>query len=285
MSENAVPSHRLVRAQAVASHLASLSQVRAVAIAGSQTAGLSDARSDLDLYVYSDAPIPVEVRRRIAQEFADPSARIEIDNPFWGPEDTWIDRASGLSVELIFWSPEWIEEQVERPLARHQAWMGYTTSFWYTVWNSQSLYDRDGWFARLKQRAESPYPEPLRRAIVAWNYPVLREVKSSYRQQIELAILRRDRISINHRITALLASYFDILFAVNRVPNPGEKRLIIQTRRLCTKLPEHWETQLDALLCGVAADWEQQRTLDHVDALLDALDELLRAEGLIALPG
>jgi len=280
-----LPSDRLERAQAVAARLARCPEVSAVAIAGSQTAGLSDARSDLDLYVYGDTPIPVEVRRQIAQEFSAPGARIEIDLPFWGPEDGWKDRVSGLSVELIFWSRSWIEEQIERSLGRHEAGMGYSTSLWYTVWNSQVLYDREGWFARLQQRAASPYPDALRRAIVALNYPVLRAVKSSYRQQIELAILRHDRISINHRLTALLVSYFDILFAVNRVPNPGEKRLVAQVKRLCPRQPEGWETHIEALLSGIGEAWEQQRTLDHVDALLDGLDELLRAEGLLPPAG
>jgi hypothetical protein len=280
-----VPADRLARVQAIAARFADLPPVSAVALAGSLAAGLSDEQSDLDLYIYADAPIPVEIRRGIAQEFAgEHRASIEIDKPFWGPEDAWIDSASGLGVDLIYWSPEWIEEQVDRVLVRHQAGMGYTTSFWYTVLHSQPVVDRDGWFARLKQRANQPYPEPLRRAILRLNYPVLRQIGSSYRHQIALALLRRDRISINHRITALLASYFDILFAANRTPNPGEKRLTAQAKRLCPTLPDHMEEQLDALLCSVADPWDRSATLAHVDALLDALDTLLNAEGLLPPP-
>jgi hypothetical protein len=280
---SSIPAGRLSRVQAIAAPFASLPQVRAVALAGSLAAGLADEQSDLDLYIYGDAPIPVEIRRGIAQDFAGAhSASIEIDKPFWGPEDAWIDSASGLGVDLIYWSPEWIEEQVDRVLVRHGAWVGYTTSFWYTVLHSRPVYDRDGWFARLKQCADQPYPEPLRRAIVRLNYPVLRQIGSSYRHQIALAILRRDRISINHRITALLASYFDILFAVNRAPNPGEKRLIAQAKRLCSTLPDHMEEQIDALLCSPADPWDRQTTLASIDALLDALDDLLDAEGLLS---
>jgi hypothetical protein len=283
---SSVPADRLVRVQAIAARFADLPQIVAVALAGSLAAGLSDDQSDLDLYIYAGAPVPVEIRWGIAQDFAgEHSARVEIDKPFWGPEDAWIDSASGLGVDLIYWSPEWIEEQVDRGLVRHQAGMGYTTSFWYTVLHSQPVYDRDGWFARLKQRADQPYPEPLRQAIVSLNYPVLRQIGSSYRHQIALAVLRHDRISVNHRITALLASYFDILFAANRVPHPGEKRLIAQAKRLCSTLPDRMEEQLDALLCSLADPWDRHTTLACVDALLDGLDALLRAEGLIPLPG
>lgn len=283
---SSIPADRFARVQAIAARLGSLPQVRAVALAGSLAAGLADDQSDLDLYIYADAPIPVEIRRDIAQDFAgEHSASVEIDKPFWGPEDAWIDSASGLGVDLIYWSPEWIEEQVDRVLVRHGARIGYTTSFWYTVLHSLPVYDRDGWFARLKRRADQPYPEPLRRAIVSLNYPVLRQIGSSYRHQIALAILRRDRVSVHHRITVLLASYFDILFAANRVPHPGEKRLIAQAKRLCAILPDHMEEQLDALLCSVADPWDRQTTLACIDALLDALDALLHAEGLIPLPG
>jgi predicted nucleotidyltransferase len=271
----------LARAEAVAARFARLPQVRAVALAGSLVADLADEHSDLDLYIYADTPIDPDVRRVIAAEFAGQNdASVEIDKPFWGSEDAWIDHVSGLGVDLIYWSPAWIEEQISRTLDKYQAWMGYTTSFWYTVLHSQAVYDRDGWFANLKQRVEQPYPAPLRDAIVALNYPVLRRIGSSYRHQIELAILRRDRISVHHRVTALLASYFDIVFAVNCVPHPGEKRLVVQAERLCSTLPDNMAEQIERLLIGLGAEWSAQHTLDHVDALLDALDAFVAEAGM-----
>ncbi|PPS45699.1 hypothetical protein [Chroococcidiopsis sp. TS-821] len=77
----------------------------------------------------------------------------------------------------------------------------------------------------------------LRRAIVAKNSPILRQHISAYMHQIESAISPSDFVSINHRIAALVASYFDIIFAVNYQPHPKEKRLVQFGKSLCKKLP------------------------------------------------
>src|SRR5258705_11487213 len=108
-----------------------------------------------------------------------------------------------------------MQDQLDRVLVRHQASMGYTTCFWHTIRMSQVLFDRSHWFARLQQQAAQPYPEPLVKAIIAANYPVLRQIAPSYVHQIEKAASRGDLVSLNHRTAALLASYFDILFAIN----------------------------------------------------------------------
>ena len=115
------------------------------------------------------------------------------------------------------------------------------------------LFDRAGWFHQLQQWANQPYPEPLRRAVTAKNYPILRSSQSSYLYQIERAIERRDLVSINHRVAALLASYFDVLFALNRVPHPGEKRLIQLARRVCPKAPHDMPAQVEAVIRAIPA--------------------------------
>lgn len=71
--------------------------------------------------------------------------------------------------------------------------------------------------------ADGTTPEPLRRNIIAHNHPVLRRIITSYFHQIEAAVHRQDVVSIHHRLAALVASYFDVLFALNRVLHPGEK--------------------------------------------------------------
>ncbi|MFY0575419.1 hypothetical protein ACN28S_14555 [Cystobacter fuscus] len=143
------------------------------------------------------------------------------------------------------------------------------------------LFDRTGWLTRLQQQARVPYPEPLRRAIVEKNHPVLRRKLASYLEQIELALQRADLVSVQHRVTAVLASYFDILFAVNRVPHPGEKRLLAHVKRICPKRPPELEAQVEAVIRSVGLP--ARDLLPNLHALLDGLDALLESEGL--LPG
>jgi hypothetical protein len=167
---------------------------------------------------------------------------------------------------------------LDRVLVRHGAGNGYSTSHWYTFRNSLCLYDKTGWFAAFQARSRSPYPEELRQAIIKRNYPVLRKIRCSYRGQVQKAVLRKDPVSVNHRVTELLASYFDVLFALNRVLHPGETRLLELASERCPKLPPDMQGQVRAVLQGLAAP--DQALLGHIDVLIDSLDRLLLEEGL-----
>jgi hypothetical protein len=127
------------------------------------------------------------------------------------------------------------------------------------VLHSEALYDPHGWYRQLQARARVPYPEALERAIVAKNWPILRKNQSAYRKQIELAFARGDAVSVQHRTTAVLASYFDIWFALARLPHPGEKRLL---ERLPEAEAERVRAVLEAPPCQL---------LSRLDKLLDAL--------------
>ncbi|MCJ7551444.1 MAG: nucleotidyltransferase domain-containing protein [Anaerolineae bacterium] len=250
-------------------------QVESVALGGSMASGTAGPGSDVDLYVYLTAELPVSARAEIAQQTA---SYAEVDNRFWEFGDEWLDTASGIHVDVTFRSLDWVASEIDRVLQRYEASVGYSTCIWHNVRSSIALFDRDGWYGRLQQKAGRPYPEELRRAIVAKNHPILRETVSSYRYQISGAVQRDDPVSVNHRVAALLASYFDILFAINRVPNPGEKRLIELAASQCSIIPSAMADQVLALVAAVPCG---DVVLTCLDVLVDDLDAALRAEGLI----
>jgi len=259
-------SESVTVAERVAREFASLPQVEAVALSGSRVSEFRDENSDVDLYVYATADIPLDVRVAIAG--GAPGA--EIGNATWEPGDEWIDAETGVAVDVMYRHMRWIEEQLDRVLVQHEASVGYSTCFWFNVLHSQALFDRAGWFAGLQRRAEQPYPAELRRAIIAKNYPLLRHNQSSYLRQIELAVKRNDPVSVNHRVAALLASYFDVLFAVNEQQHPGEKRLLRHAAGLA-KVPREMERQVQEVVAAVGGG----EVLARINELIDGLDELL----------
>jgi hypothetical protein len=263
--------------ESIAEGLGVLPGVVAVALGGSVPSGVADTCSDIDLYVYAPEPPPLEARRALVEPIA---ATCELDNQAFGTGDEWVDAATGLRIDVMHWGPAWIEEQLARVLDEHRASAGYSTAFWRTVLHSKPLVDPTGWFATLKRKANRPYPEPLRRAIISLNLPLLRGAQSSFLHQIACAIDRDDALSVNHRTAALLASYVDILFALNRVPHPGEKRQIEIARQECDRLPPDLDADLAALIAAVPPPWRDGRLLAAANRLIEGLETLVPIEAV-----
>jgi predicted nucleotidyltransferase len=265
------PDPALELAGTLARAYAELPGVEGVALGGSRATGAADAASDVDLYVYARGEVPLDRRAAVARAHAE---RPELDHRAFEPGDEWVERGSLLHADVMFRSTRFIEEALERVLVSHEARVGYTTCLWHNVRTSVPLFDRSGWLAALKARAAVPYPEGLRRAIVAKNLPLLRRNLSSFRHQIERAAARGDAVAVNHRIAAFLASAFDVVFALNRVPHPGEKRLLEAVLRDCPVRPFGFEEDVGDLAAGGpdAAATAESLALD--------LEEIAEAEGL-----
>ena len=266
--------------QQLADLFASHTQVEAVALAGSRgnESSRTDSASDIDLYVYTRGNIPLEARQSIVEQSGGAS-RSDLNLNYWGPGDEWINEPTGIEVDIVYFDAAWMEEQITRIVEQHQASMGYTTCFWHTIRQSNIFFDPNNWLATLQQKCQIEYPETLRRNIIALNHPVLRGIIPSYAFQIEKAAKRRDLVSINHRLAALLASYFDILFALNRQLHPGEKRLVEFAVNHCKQIPANMEADIASILQFTEADIPDLPT--RVTHLLDQLDQLLVTEGLI----
>jgi hypothetical protein len=250
-------------------------EVIALVQSGSRTAGNADAISDLDLYLYVSQEVPLERRRALINGLSDVA---EIDNHFWETSDEWIDRLTGVSVDMMYRSPEWIEKEIACVMDLHQASIGYTTCLLHNVLTSKPLIDRSGWFAQLQRRAARPYPEELAHAIVKKNHPLLRDARGAFGGQILRAARRADIVSVHHRTAAFLASYFDVLFALNRAPHPGEKRLVA----LATRLPQVPTTLAEdvssLVVSGIHCNDEELRSA--IDKLVVDLDSLLSKSDL-----
>lgn len=270
------PENISTAVQRLADRYAAISLVETVALSGSRTTPYAGPESDIDLYIYSRSPLPLGLRMEVARSHA---SRAEIDNQFWEPGDEWIEDPTGIHIDVMFRTQRWIEGQMERILERHEASVGYSTCLWHNVLTSRVLFDRSGWFIALQAKARQPYPWRLKGAIISKNYPILRDTLSSYRHQLETAIGRGDVVSVNHRVAAFSASMVDILFAVNELPHPGEKRLLEILEAHCKKLPRKFREDLSSLLRATGDDHGSLLTI--LDLLVDRLDELLRSEGLL----
>lgn len=261
--------------KAIVSRFAALEEVEGILLAGSLTTNTQDEYSDIDLYVYENAEIPLDKRDKISKEF---TSYIELNNQFWETEDDGILKDLNMGLEIIYRDFDWIKDALERVLDKHQGSVGYSTCFWSNYAASKILYDKNGKFKALQEKYNVPYPKELKRNIIDKNYPLLRKSMSSYYEQIEKALKRNDLISINHRVGALLASYFDILFAVNEMPHPGEKKLMKIIKSKCSLLPNSLEEDIQSILEKSATG--KKDILDFIDSLVDNLDILLKKQGL-----
>jgi hypothetical protein len=264
-------------ARQVSGLFASLPQVEAVALGGSRanSKASTDSASDIDVYVYTRAAVPLVTRHEIVERLGG-ATRADLGLEYWGPGDEWFHAPTGIEIDIVYFDATWMEEQLTRVSEQHQASMGYSTCFWHTVRQSIVLHDPNGWFAVLQHNARAEYPEALRQNIISLNQPVLRQIIPSYAFQIEKAAKRGDLVSVNHRLAALLASYFDILFAFNRQLHPGEKRMLEFALQNCAALPENFEADLTAVLRAAGADLPALPRL--VDTLLNHLELLIASE-------
>jgi hypothetical protein len=251
-----------------------LTSVRAVALGGSSF-GKNDSKSDIDIYVITKSDIPLRTREAIAKDTC--AENINLDLHYWDRGDQWIDGTTGIEVDIIYWDPSWMEDQVNKSFTQNIPSLGYSTCTCHTIKNFSILYDSNGWLRELINFCRQPYPEDLRNNIIHYNYPVLRDVIPAYLHHIEKAVHRGDLISINHRVAALLASYFDIIFAFNRVTHPGEKRLIQLTIESCPHIPKSMKSQVETVLRNAANPTPS--LIDQIDQLIDNLDDLLKEDG------
>ncbi|MBQ8706629.1 MAG: DUF4037 domain-containing protein [Succinivibrionaceae bacterium] len=243
--------------------------VHAVGIGGSVAAGTSDHSSDIDIYVFTRKDLSLEERCGIAAEF---SSRFEVGGDYFGPDDElWYDEL-GRECDVVYFDVSWFENSVRSVWLEGRADNGYTTAFLYTLAHLAVEHDPSLWLADLKTLIDTPYPEKLRASIIRRNLMLMKDKPfSSYSQQLRKAIARGDFVSVNHRLAAYLASYFDALFAVNRLLHPGEKRLVDFALKNCGVLPDGFEEDFKRL-----ASAEHEQLPEIIDGMTEKLRVLCR---------
>lgn len=237
----------MVNVDALFEELSRLSQVEAIALGGSRATGRNDEKSDYDVYVYLDGPVEEARRREILTKYC---RYMEIGNSFWELEDD-VTLTDGIDMDIIYRNLDDFARGIASVVDDCTAWNGYTTCMWHNLITSGILYDRNGKLKQLQMRYQIPYPRKLKENIIANNLKLLSGMLPSFDGQIQKAENRGDLVSVNHRVTEFLASYFDILFALNEMTHPGEKRMQQICAKECKILPEHFDSNLNRLFDGM----------------------------------
>ena len=249
--------------------LSSFPQVEAIALGGSRAGETYDEKSDYDVYLYCTGPVPEADRRKLLNEFC---SYVEIGNAFWELEDNCTLK-NGIDIDILYRNLDAFVQDVASVVEEFQARNGYTTCMWHNLNTCKILYDRFGHLAAAKKRFAVPYPQQLKQNVIARHRKLLHDSMPAYYTQIAKAVKRGDLVSINHRVSAFLESYFDLLFALNAQTHPGEKRLIPLSLQLCRILPENFEGCLNSLFAHMYT--APELLCDDLTAILRHLEKIL----------
>lgn len=239
-------------------------EVEAIALGGSRASAHYDEKSDYDLYIYCSQIPGINTRKQVLEKYCQ---YMEMENSFWELEDDCTLK-DGVDIDILYRNIENFSQEINSVVKEHNAHNGYTTCMWYNLLHCQILYDKDGKLAKLQKQYNVPYPDGLRNHITRHNMRLLRGNLPSYDAQIKKALDRQDWVSVNHRTAAFLESYFDIIFALNKLPHPGEKRMLQYAKEQAEILPGHFEENLNCLF---------QNLFTNPDIALRTLSEMISA--------
>lgn len=218
--------------------LSEMSGVVAVSLGGSAAVGLADEASDLDLHVYWAAPLPsAETRAARLRAIADPDS-VRAGLTSWGLEDQF--SVGSRPIELIYRRWDDVCDEVERAYDPGLPGHGFTTAVLYSVARGRLLHDPTGALTTARERLVREFPEATRTAILQREIPLL----GFHLSQLRRAQDRGDIVYAQHVRCKVQVLFFDVLFALNRLYHPGEKRSLEHARR-CLVRPvaceDRWE--------------------------------------------
>lgn len=246
-----------------------LPQIEAIALGGSRAGNNYDEKSDYDVYVYYTELIPEEIRNNILSKYC---CNIEIENHFWEYEDN-CKLKNGIDIDIIYRKLDDFASAIENVVEKYHVSNGYTTCMWHNLLNSKILFDKTKRLTKTQQKYMVKYPSALKQNIINHNMKLLRNAMPAYEIQIAKAVKRNDLISINHRVTEFMASYFDIIFALNELTHPGEKRLIDLCLKNCKLLPKDFKSNIEILFSDMFMNMENINK--DIDTIITELNNIL----------
>ena len=220
-----------------------LKEVEAIALGGSRAGTDFDEKSDYDVYLYISEPIDESERRGILSKYCD---AIELGNHFWETEDNCVLK-NGIEIDILYRNLDEFVNDVSQVAEKHTPRNAYTTCMWHNLKTCRIIFDRNGRLEKAQKRFDIPYPDELRKNITENNLRLLHNSLPAYNRQVIKAVNRNDLNSINHRVTGFMETYFDLIFAINNMTHPGEKRLIKICKTQCEILPSHFEENINAV--------------------------------------
>ena len=223
--------------------LKNIPEVEAIALGGSRAGENFDEKSDYDVYLYCTGSVADDVRKSILNKYC---SYIELSNHFWELEDNCTLK-NGIDIDILYRNVDDFAADVAGVVEGFNARTGYTTCMWHNLLTCKVIYDRSGRLEALKERFNVPYPKELKENIINKNMSLLSGMLPSYDGQILKAVNRGDLVSVNHRTSAFMESYFDVLFALNEKTHPGEKRLVSLAKKNLSILPANFEENLSRL--------------------------------------
>ena len=227
--------------------LATIDEIEAIALGGSRATGKFDMKSDYDVYIYATGKIEESVRKNILSKYC---KYMEIGNTFWELEDD-VTLSDGIDMDIIYRNLNDFDNMLNSIVLEHNAWNCYTTCMWHNLKTCQIVVDKTGNLTNLQKKYNIDYPKELKNNIIKNGLNLLNGMLPSFDKQIVKAIERNDLVSVNHRVTEFLATYFDIIFALNEMTHPGEKRMQSICSAECSILPSNFDSNLNDLFSNM----------------------------------
>lgn len=249
--------------------LSNLEEVEAIALGGSRAGENFDEKSDYDVYLYCTSGVAEDVRRELLKKYC---KYMEIGNHFWEYEDNCILN-NGIDIDILYRNIDDFKNEVASVVEECIPHNGYTTCMWHNLRTCKIVYDRDGRLENLKKRFDISYPAKLKENIINRNMTLLSGSMPAYDMQIKKALRRGDMVSVNHRTAAFMESYFDVIFALNELSHPGEKRLVSLCEKWCVILPDNFRKNIETLYNDLHTNSEKVE--EDIDVIVRELKKVI----------